>query len=90
MAIITDGNSDILIIKQDWGLTVILGIHPSPKLLPIHPMELFQGRRIVGSVFGGFKGKTQLPRFAKECMDGVWTTVLYMCSLGFNSLLISK
>ncbi|KAG5069072.1 hypothetical protein JHK85_001449 [Glycine max] len=56
---------------MDWGLTVILGIHPSPKLLPIHPMELFQGRRIVGSVFGGFKGKTQLPRFAKECMDGV-------------------
>ena len=76
MAIITDGNSDILIIKQDWGLTVILGIHPSPQLLPIHPMELFQGRRIVGSVFGGFKGKTQLPHFAKECMDGVRTTIL--------------
>ncbi|RZC29534.1 alcohol dehydrogenase-like 4 isoform X1 [Glycine soja] len=56
---------------EGWGLTVILGIHPSPQLLPIHPMELFQGRRIVGSVFGGFKGKTQLPHFAKECMDGV-------------------
>ncbi|KAG5069071.1 hypothetical protein JHK85_001448 [Glycine max] len=56
---------------EGWGLTVILGIHPSPQLLPIHPMELFQGRRIVGSVFGGFKGKTQLPHFAKECMDGI-------------------
>ncbi|RDY10850.1 Alcohol dehydrogenase-like 3, partial [Mucuna pruriens] len=56
---------------EGWGLTVLLGIHPSPKMLPIHPMELFQGRRIEGSVFGGFKGKTQLPHFAKECMHGV-------------------
>ncbi|KOM58132.1 hypothetical protein LR48_Vigan11g116600 [Vigna angularis] len=56
---------------EGWGLTVVLGVHTSPQLLPIHPMDLFEGRRIVGSVFGGFKGKTQLPHFAKECMDGV-------------------
>ncbi|CAJ1948776.1 unnamed protein product [Sphenostylis stenocarpa] len=56
---------------EGWGLTVLLGIHSSPNLLPIHPMELFQGRRMVGSVFGGFKGKTQLPHFAQECMNGV-------------------
>ncbi|XP_042484936.1 alcohol dehydrogenase-like 4 [Macadamia integrifolia] len=54
-----------------WGLTVILGIHPSPRMLPLHPMELFDGRRIVGSVFGDFKGKTHLPHFALECMHGV-------------------
>ncbi|KAL6175178.1 hypothetical protein ACLB2K_051821 [Fragaria x ananassa] len=40
-------------------------------MLPLHPMELFDGRGIIGSVFGGFKGKSQLPRFAKECMRGV-------------------
>ena len=56
---------------QGWGLTVLLGIHSSPKLLPIHPMELFAGRRIEGSVFGGFKGKSQLPNLATECMQGV-------------------
>ena len=56
---------------QGWGLTVLLGIHGSPKLLPIHPMELFDGRRIEGSVFGGFKGKSQLPNLATECMKGV-------------------
>ncbi|EOY23864.1 Alcohol dehydrogenase, putative isoform 2 [Theobroma cacao] len=53
-----------------WGLTVLLGIHPSPMLLPLHPMELFNGRQIIGSIFGGFKGKTQLPKFAKQCMCG--------------------
>ncbi|KAL6979389.1 alcohol dehydrogenase [Sarracenia purpurea var. burkii] len=54
-----------------WGLTVVLGIHPTPRMLPFHPMELFNGRRIVGSVFGDFKGKTQLPHFAEQCMRGV-------------------
>lgn len=57
--------------SQGWGLTVLLGIHGTPKTLPIHPMEMFEGRRIIGSVFGDFKGKTQLPQFAKQCMHGV-------------------
>lgn len=56
---------------EGWGSTVILGIHSTPTLLPIHPMELFNGRRIIGSVFGGFKGKSQLPHFARECIHGV-------------------
>ncbi|PRQ16736.1 putative alcohol dehydrogenase [Rosa chinensis] len=70
------GNSDVLreaflSTHEGWGCTVILGIHATPKMLPLHPMELFHGRGIIGSVFGGFKGKSQLPRFAKECMQGV-------------------
>lgn len=56
---------------EGWGLTVVLGIHASPTLLPIHPMELFDGRNIVGSVFGGFKGRSHLPHFAKQCGQGV-------------------
>ncbi|OVA04712.1 Alcohol dehydrogenase superfamily [Macleaya cordata] len=70
------GNLDVLreaflSTHDGWGLTVILGIHPTPKMMPFHPMELFDGRRIVGSVFGDFKGKTQLPHFADECDRGV-------------------
>jgi len=60
-----------IFVTQGWGLTVVLGIHASPTLLPIHPMELFDGRNIVGSVFGGFKGRSHLPRFAKQCGQGV-------------------
>lgn len=62
---------DPLLLLQGWGLTVVLGVHPSPSLLPLHPMELFDGRKIVASTFGDFKGKSQLPDFAKQCMDGV-------------------
>ncbi|KAM7256063.1 hypothetical protein ACFE04_011804 [Oxalis oulophora] len=57
--------------QNGWGLTVLLGVHPGPNLLPLHPMELFEGRHITASVFGGFKGKTQLPTFAQQCTDGV-------------------
>ncbi|PIN08399.1 alcohol dehydrogenase [Handroanthus impetiginosus] len=70
------GNLDVLreaflSTHDGWGLTVILGIHPTPRMLPLHPMELFDGRRIVGSVFGDFKGKSQLPNFAEQCTKGV-------------------
>ncbi|KAK6935622.1 Alcohol dehydrogenase-like, C-terminal [Dillenia turbinata] len=69
------GNLDVLreafsSTHDGWGLTVILGIHATPRLLPLHPMELFDGRRIVGTVFGDFKGKSQLPHFANDCMCG--------------------
>ncbi|CAH9068692.1 unnamed protein product [Cuscuta europaea] len=70
------GNVDVLreaflSTIDGWGLTVMLGIHPSPRMLPFHPMELFDGRRIVASVFGDFKGKSQLPNLVKRCMEGV-------------------
>ncbi|KAG6399150.1 hypothetical protein SASPL_140625 [Salvia splendens] len=57
-------------VHEGWGLTVLLGVHPSPRLLPLHPMEMFDGRRLVGSVFGDFKGKSQLPHFANQCTKG--------------------
>ncbi|KAI3822068.1 hypothetical protein L1987_09649 [Smallanthus sonchifolius] len=68
------GNLDVLreaflSTHDGWGLTVVLGIHPTPRMLPLHPMELFDGRTITGSVFGGFKGRTQLPLFADQFMN---------------------
>ncbi|XP_039122664.1 alcohol dehydrogenase-like 4 [Dioscorea cayenensis subsp. rotundata] len=69
------GNLDVLreaftSTHDGWGLTVILGIHPTPRLLPLHPMELFDGRRMVGCVFGDFKGKSHLPEFVEKYMKG--------------------
>ncbi|KAL3331571.1 hypothetical protein AABB24_035083 [Solanum stoloniferum] len=70
------GNMDVLreaflCTHDGWGMVIVLGIHPTPRLLSLHPMELFDGRRIVASVFGDFKGKSHLPLFAKQCMAGV-------------------
>lgn len=69
------GNVDVLreafVSTHDgWGLTVVLGIHPTPRMMPLHPMELFDGRRIIGCVFGDFKGKSQLPLLVDQYMQG--------------------
>jgi len=53
-----------------WGLTVVLGIHATRKMLPLHPMELFDGRRITACVFGDVKGKSQLPAIVDKCVNG--------------------
>ncbi|KAJ4787268.1 alcohol dehydrogenase [Rhynchospora pubera] len=62
--------------QDGWGMTVILGIHLSPQMLPLHPMELFFGRRITGTTFGDFKGKTQLPEIIEKYMKGVSFSLL--------------
>lgn len=80
-------------VTQGWGLTVVLGIHATPEMLPIHPMELFDGRRIVASVFGGFKGRTQIPLFAKQCLHGVriiQTSFLFFIKLVFPPVFLFK
>ncbi|KAI4312698.1 hypothetical protein MLD38_037499 [Melastoma candidum] len=69
------GNIDVLrgafsSTNPGWGLTVLLGVQAQPDLLPIHPMELFDGRRITGCTFGGFKGRSQMTTFAKQCFSG--------------------
>lgn len=66
-------------------MAIVLGIHPTPKLLSLHPMELFDGRRIVASVFGDFKGKSQLPFLAEQCMAGVTSFLLIIYSPLFFS-----
>lgn len=68
------GNLDVLrqaflSTHKGWGLTVVLGIHPSPRMLPLHPMELFE-RKIVASVFGDFKPKSQLPDIINKWING--------------------
>ncbi|KAG0496884.1 hypothetical protein HPP92_001575 [Vanilla planifolia] len=68
------GNRDalreaFLSTHQGWGLTVLLGVHSSPKFLPLHPMELF-GRKIVATVFGDFKPKSQLPDLINKYLKG--------------------
>ncbi|EAY77769.1 hypothetical protein OsI_32807 [Oryza sativa Indica Group] len=68
---ITDVLREAFVSTHDgWGLTVVLGIHATPRMLPLHPMELFDGRRITGCVFGDFKGKSQLPEIVEKCMQG--------------------
>ena len=65
----------------------MLGVHTSPKMLPLHPMELFSGRKVVASVFGGFKGRTHMPHFAKQCIKGVTQELSSLC---LNTIILTS
>ncbi|CAN0840809.1 Alcohol dehydrogenase-like 3 [Linum grandiflorum] len=56
-------------VHEGWGKTVLVGIDPSPQLLPLHSRELFAGRTITGTVFGGFRPKSQLHHLANRCLQ---------------------
>jgi len=68
------GHADImyqafLSAHDGWGLAVLVGIDASPRKMSLHPLEFFDGRRMDGSTFGGFKGKSELPDLVEKCMN---------------------
>lgn len=51
----------------------MVGIELRPKLLSLHPMELFSGREIKGTTFGDYKGKSQIASLVDMYMNKVST-----------------
>ncbi|KAF8379922.1 hypothetical protein HHK36_027387 [Tetracentron sinense] len=70
------GNLDVLreafLSTHDvWvGVDDDFGNSSDAEIVPFHPMEFFDSRRLTGTVFGDFNGKSQLPNFATQCMRG--------------------
>lgn len=67
------GNTEVLYqaflaTRERLGLTVLVGMDASPRKISFHPMELFLGRRLVTTIFGGVKGKSQLPGLVEKYM----------------------
>jgi S-(hydroxymethyl)glutathione dehydrogenase / alcohol dehydrogenase len=53
-----------------WGLTTIVGIAAHDSRTSLNPMMFLTGRRIKGSIFGGAKGRTDLPKVVDWYMNG--------------------
>nr|AWL83217.1 ADH4 [Taxodium sp. 'Zhongshanshan'] len=67
------GNTNVLYqaflsTNEPLGKTVLLGLDASPRKICLHPLELFSGRTLVASIFGGIKAKTQLPGIVEMFM----------------------
>ncbi|GLJ39564.1 hypothetical protein SUGI_0808350 [Cryptomeria japonica] len=68
------GNVDVLhqafaSTNELLGLTVLVGLDPSPRKISLTPLDLLYGRRIVGAILGRYKGKTQLPELVEKYMN---------------------
>jgi S-(hydroxymethyl)glutathione dehydrogenase/alcohol dehydrogenase len=56
--------------RNGWGQSVILGVAGSGQEISTRPSQLMSGRVWRGSVFGGVKGRSQLPAYVDQYMEG--------------------
>jgi alcohol dehydrogenase len=56
---------------QGWGLTVTLGVPKSEPEVKAHYGLLLSGRTLKGSLFGGWRPKSDLPLLVDKYMNNV-------------------
>jgi len=56
--------------RMGWGLCTVAGVAGKGEVLEIVPRYLITGRRVVGSSFGGVKGRDQVPEFVERALAG--------------------
>lgn len=56
--------------RMAWGLCTVAGVAGKGETLDVIPRWLITGRRIVGSSFGGVKGRDQVPELIELYLDG--------------------
>jgi S-(hydroxymethyl)glutathione dehydrogenase / alcohol dehydrogenase len=55
---------------KGWGQSVIIGVAGSGEEIKTRPFQLVTGRAWRGSAFGGVKGRSELPRYVDQYMQG--------------------
>ncbi len=56
--------------RSGWGQSVILGVAGAGQEICTRPSQLMSGRQWSGSVFGGVKGRSQLPAYVDRYLEG--------------------
>lgn len=55
---------------KGWGESTIIGVAGAGQEISTRPFQLVTGRVWRGSAFGGVKGRTQLPHYVQQYLDG--------------------
>src|SRR5690242_7346992 len=55
---------------KGWGVSTIIGVAGAGQEISTRPFQLVTGRHWQGSAFGGVKGRTQLPGYVENYMNG--------------------
>jgi S-(hydroxymethyl)glutathione dehydrogenase/alcohol dehydrogenase len=53
-----------------WGQSIIIGVAGAGKLIQTRPFQLVTGRVWKGTAFGGVRGRTELPKYVDNFMEG--------------------
>jgi S-(hydroxymethyl)glutathione dehydrogenase/alcohol dehydrogenase len=70
------GNVDVMrsaleCCHKGWGESVIIGVAGAGQEIATRPFQLVTGRTWRGTAFGGVKGRTQLPGYVEQYMQGI-------------------
>ncbi len=57
--------------RMGWGVSTIIGVAGAGQEISTRPFQLVTGRKWQGTAFGGVKGRTQLPGYVDNYMNGV-------------------
>jgi S-(hydroxymethyl)glutathione dehydrogenase/alcohol dehydrogenase len=55
---------------KGWGKSVIIGVAASGQEISTRPFQLVTGRTWMGTAFGGFKGRTDVPKLCAKYASG--------------------
>ena len=55
---------------RGWGTSCVIGVAASGKEISTRPFQLVTGRRWVGTAFGGFKTRTDVPKLVDQHLAG--------------------
>ena len=55
---------------RGWGTSCVIGVAAAGQEISTRPFQLVTGRRWVGTAFGGFKSRTEVPMLVDEHLSG--------------------
>jgi len=69
------GNTEVMraaleAAHRGWGESCIIGVAGAGKEISTRPFQLVTGRKWVGTAFGGFKGRSELPPLVEDYESG--------------------
>ncbi len=57
---------------KGWGESIIIGVAGAGEEISTRPFQLVTGRVWKGTAFGGVKGRSELPNYVEDYMNGVF------------------
>lgn len=69
------GNTDVMraaleCAHRGWGTSCVIGVAASGKEISTRPFQLVTGRRWVGTAFGGWKSRSDVPKLVERYLEG--------------------
>merc|ERR1711935_733755 len=55
---------------RGWGMSCVIGVAASGKEISTRPFQLVTGRKWVGTAFGGWKSRSDVPQLVDRYLDG--------------------